>query len=211
MVEVNVVDNEGYFLHQKTIEESSLPSVKYVTEDIPCGMLKPLWDGVEWVEGSDDVELDNLETIREKARMRRDRQIKRDEAREAILEKMVTEYLLSEDLTEEEKSLFINTYEEWERGTSYTKGQIITWDNVAYVVDIDHVSQDNWRPDRPTNLFKVFYQKETSDGTEVIHEFDPWKVYDTGAKVMYEGEVFVAQHDTISHSPNDYPQGWKRG
>ena len=146
----------------------------------------------------------------ERKQKHREAQIK---AKEKVLEHLAQDYLLNEDLPEEEKALFVALYELWEPDVSYEVGTKLSHENGVYEVLQAHTSQSDWEPQDVPALFKSVYQTKTSDGEEVIPDFkQPTGAHDSyskGDKVLFEDKVYESTIDNNAYSPADYPQGWK--
>ena len=121
--------------------------------------------------------------------------------------------IVFENLTPEQKEEILDKYPVWEVDTDYNAGDIISYENVLYVIVQAHTSQTNWLPSEVASLYKLHLSDELEDGTEVISE---WKqptgahdAYHTGDKVEFEGKIYESTIDNNTWSPSDYPQGWK--
>lgn len=155
-------------------------------------------------------EIKNAEEREERRRKHREAQAR---AKDKVLEKLAQDYLLSEDLPEEEKALFVALYELWEPEVSYDVGVKLSHENGVFEVLQAHTSQSDWEPQNVPALFKKVYQTTTSDGEEVIPDFKQptggHDAYSKGDKVHFEGKVFESTIDNNVWSPSGYPQGWK--
>ena len=142
-----------------------------------------------------------------------DHQEKKQIAEKLLMDRMVTDYILSAELSDEEKDMFINLFDLWEPNTAYSIGDKLVYEGLAYEVIQAHTSQSDWLPNELPALYKLFYQTSTDDGTIVIPE---WKqptgehdAYHTGDKVEFEGKIYESTIDNNTWNPSDYPQGWK--
>lgn len=139
--------------------------------------------------------------------------VKRKEAIDRFIQQEIEKYVESEDIPKEEKEQFLDAFEPFAVGKDYVAGDKIRFKGTVYEVIQSHTSQLDWLPDSVPALYKVYLQKETDDGTEVIHD---WKqpvgahdAYETGDKVKYEDSYYESLIDGNSWSPASYPQGWK--
>ena len=137
-------------------------------------------------------------------------QEKKQFAEKLIMDRMVTDYILSEDLSPEEKDMFINLFDLWEPNTAYSRGDKVVYEGLAYEVIQAHTSQSDWLPNELPALYKLFYQTSTDDGTIVIPE---WKQplgghdsYNTGDLVFHKGKAWESSVDGNVWEPSVY--GW---
>lgn len=59
MIQVWIIDNEGYLVESKFINESEKDD-KCVLIGFETGFYKPKWDGSSWVEGATEEEIEKL-------------------------------------------------------------------------------------------------------------------------------------------------------
>ena len=137
-------------------------------------------------------------------------QEKKQIAEKLVMDRMVTDYILSTDLSDEEKDMFINLFDLWEPNTTYSRGDKLVYEGLAYEVIQAHISQSDWLPNELPALYKLFYQTSTDDGTVVIPE---WKQplgahdsYNTGDLVFHKEETWESQVDGNIWEPSVY--GW---
>lgn len=135
---------------------------------------------------------------------------KKQVAEKLIMDRMVTDYILNDDLSDEEKDMFINLFDLWEPNTAYSRGSKIVYEGLAYEVIQAHTSQSDWLPNELPALYKLFYQTSTDDGTIVIPE---WKQplgghdsYNTGDLVFHKGKAWESEVDGNVWEPSVY--GW---
>lgn len=140
-------------------------------------------------------------------------QEKKQIAEKLIMDRMVTDYILNDDLSDAEKDMFICLFDLWEPNTAYSGGDKLVYEGLAYEVIQAHTSQSDWLPNELPALYKLFYQTSTDDGTIVIPEWvqptGGHDAYSMGDKVIHEGKVYESIIDGNTWSPIDYPQGWK--
>ena len=137
-------------------------------------------------------------------------QEKKQVAEKLIMDRMVSDYILSTDLSDAEKDIFINLFDLWNPGVSYSVGDKLVYEGLAYEVIQAHTSQSDWLPNELPALYKLFYQTSTDDGTIVIPE---WKQplgghdsYNTGDLVFHKEKVWESQADGNIWEPSVY--GW---
>ena len=137
-------------------------------------------------------------------------QEKRQIAEKLIMDRMVSDYILSTELSDDEKDIFINLFDLWEPNTAYSRGSKLVYEGIAYEVIQAHTSQSDWLPSDLPALYRLFYQTSTDDGTVVIPE---WKQplgshdsYNTGDLVSYGGDVWESDIDGNIWKPGEY--GW---
>lgn len=137
---------------------------------------------------------------------------KKQVAEKAIIHKMAQDYILSEDLSTEEKDLFTALFELWTPGIEYAAGEKVVFEGSVYEVIQGHTALENWQPPAVPALFKVFYQTETSDGEEVIPDWvQPQGAHDSygiGAKVAYDGFIWESIVSGNVWEPGAY--GWEK-
>lgn len=136
---------------------------------------------------------------------------KQEKAKTILFEKIASDYILNENLSDEEKELFLNIFDSWKEGIHYKVGDKFLYNDVAYEVIQEHTSQADWLPSKLPALYKVFYQKETSGGDEVIHDFKPpssTEFYKLGDKVRFEGDIYESLLAVNTYSPKEHPAGW---
>ena len=121
------------------------------------------------------------------------------------------EYILNDNISDEEKSRWSNVFEPFRVGENYPVGKKIRFKGVVYEVIMAHTSQADWTPEHLPALFKVFLQPETDDGTDVIHEWvqplGSHDAYSSGSQVSFHGKIYESTVDNNVWSPVDY--GWK--
>ena len=137
-------------------------------------------------------------------------QEKKQIAEKLIMDRMVTDYILNDDLSDEEKDMFVNLFDLWEPNTAYSRGDKLVYEGSVYEVIQAHTSQSDWLPNELPALYKLFYQTSTDDGTIVIPE---WKqplgghdAYNTGDLVSFNGYVWESDIDGNVWQPGEY--GW---
>ena len=137
---------------------------------------------------------------------------KKQAVEKAIMFKIAQDYILSEDLSAEEKDLFTSLFDLWTPGVAYEIGEKVAHNGSVYEVIQAHTAQSDWQPDAVPALYKVFYQVEESSGGEVIPNWvqptGAHDSYDIGDKVAHNDEVWVSTADGNTWEPGVY--GWDR-
>lgn len=135
---------------------------------------------------------------------------KKQIAEKLIMDRMVSDYILSTDLADEEKDIFINLFDLWEPNKAYSNGDKLVYEGVAYEVIQAHTSQSDWLPSDLPALYSLFYQTSTDDGTVVIPE---WKqplgahdAYNALDLVSYNGYIWESDVNGNVWKPGEY--GW---
>ena len=117
------------------------------------------------------------------------------------------------DLSEEEYEDLIGLYPPYAPAKAYQPGDIISYGNILYKVVQSHTSQSDWLPTETPALYTPFKTPITEDGAEVIMDWvqptGGHDTYNTGDKVIFEGEVYESTIDANTWSPSEYPQGWE--
>lgn len=135
---------------------------------------------------------------------------KKQIAEKLIMDRMVSDYILSTELTDEEKDIFVNLFDLWEPNTAYSRGDKLVYEGLAYEIIQAHTSQSDWLPNELPALYKLLYQTSTDDGTIVIPEWkQPLGGHDTcntGDLVFHEGKTWESTMDGNVWEPGVY--GW---
>ena len=112
----------------------------------------------------------------------------------------------SGSISEENIIKFPEVFEEWTTGTHYTVGSIRKYgeDELLYMCDIEHDSQDEWTPDIVSMWHQIGNPKE---------EYPAWiqpvgaeGAYALGDKVSYNGKKWESTADGNVWEPGMY--GW---
>ena len=146
--------------------------------------------------------------------LQREKQIEHEEkkllAEKLIMDRMVTDYILSTELSDDEKGMFINLFDLWEPNVTYSIGDKLVYEGSAYEVIQAHTSQSDWLPNELPALYKLFYQTSTDNGTIVIPE---WKQplgghdsYNTGDLVSHKEKTWESSVDGNVWEPSVH--GW---
>lgn len=60
MKQVLKIDSEGYFLEDVILEDSDVTPINCIETLCQGGFFKPQWNGVEWIEGLTQEEIDAI-------------------------------------------------------------------------------------------------------------------------------------------------------
>lgn len=141
----------------------------------------------------------------------------RVKAQEEASENLIKTFILSKDLSEEQKDNILDQYPEWKSDINYSVGDKVKRNGVVYEVIQAHRSQDDWKPESTSALYKQYFnlaiKNEDGTETEVIADFkQPTGAHDTckkGDKVKFNGKIYRSKIDNNAYSPTDYAQGWE--
>lgn len=124
----------------------------------------------------------------------------------------LSKVVFAKDLTDEEKEELINQYPNYEVDASYRAGDVISYNGELYEVVQEHTSQADWQPDSTLSLYTPYLKGEVAD-KEVVHEWQQplgaHDAYQTGDKVLFNGEVYESKRDANTWSPTGYPDAWR--
>ena len=127
-----------------------------------------------------------------------------------FLIKQAEDYILSEDVSDEEKEKWSLVFEPFRVGVHYSVGKKVRFEGLVYEVIQEHTSQADWTPDRVPALFRVYLQGQTDEGHPVVHEWvQPLGAHDsyqTGDLVSFNGIIYESTVDGNVWSPDTY--GW---
>ena len=114
-----------------------------------------------------------------------------------------------DDLSPEELDTMIEIYPKWEDliGQRVEKDDYIRYQGKLYKVIQEHTSQEDWIPSE----LPALYLSMMPEGVipEWVQPTGAHDAYNTGDKVIYEGEVYESLINGNTWSPVDYPQGWE--
>ena len=112
-----------------------------------------------------------------------------------------------DDLSDEELLGMIDLYENYEVGKFYKIDDIFKYESKLYKVIQEHTSQKDWIPSELPALYLSMMPENVIP--EWIAPTGSHDAYNTGDKVIFEGEVYESIIDGNTWSPIDYPQGWE--
>ena len=141
----------------------------------------------------------------------------RVKAQEEASDNLIKTFILSKELSEEQKENIISQYQEWEADKNYSVGDKVKRNGTVYEVIQAHRSQADWQPESTNALYKQYFNLaiKNEDGTEaeVVADFKQptgaHDIYKKGDKVRFNGKVYVSKIDNNAYSPADYAQGWE--
>ena len=139
---------------------------------------------------------------------------KKEQAQKLIMDKITSEYILNDDLSDEERDLFTNMFDLWEPEVNYSVGDKVLYNELVFEVIQAHTSQSDWLPSDLPALYKIFYQTSTDDGAIVVPDWvqptGSHDAYSIGDTVRFEGVIFESTMDNNTWSPSEYAEAWKR-
>ena len=112
-----------------------------------------------------------------------------------------------DDLTEEELFDMIDLYENYYTYHNYEVGEIFQYEGKLYKVIQEHTSQEDWIPSELPALYLSMMPENVIP--EWVQPTGGHDAYNTGDKVIFEGDVYECIIDGNTWSPTDYPQGWE--
>ena len=205
------------------LEEYMIPKMNGRTPmermiDIPFtdGMYKPRWNGTEWVDEITDEELDEMreEADAQPRMMSFQAMSMKLEHTEKVVNELIKQFVLADNLTDEQKEIITSQYRKIGVGDTVYPDEIVNINGeiFKYVQPNEvEIVTESWLTD--ASLFTPFLQAETDDGTPIVEEFKQptgaHDAYQTGDKVLFNGDVYESLIDNNTWSPSDYPQGWE--
>ena len=147
----------------------------------------------------------NKQIIKERNRSRRilSQQNKNSEMSKIVFVNMAESGSVSEDKI----SRFPEVFEEWCAGIHYTVGQIRRYgeeEELLYMCDIEHDSQEGWTPDKVSLWHQVGNPKE--EYSKWIQPAGAEGAYSLGDKVCHNDKKWVSNVDNNVWEPGVY--GW---
>lgn len=85
------------------------------------------------------------------------------------------------------------------KSISYAVGDRVRYNSHLYKVIKTHTSQTDWNPEAAPTLFSAISITEWQSGVS----------YSKGAKMTYQGKIYISLIDNNVWSPADYPAGWQ--
>lgn len=165
-------------------------------------------------EKKKEEEIKKAEKRKEKDKEKMIKAEKRQNATKLILGKIGESFLKNDEVSEEEKQIFKDLYDDWIAGENYKVGDKMTYADSVFEVIQPHTSQSDWKPNEVPSLYKPIYQKETSSGEEVVPDFvqptGTHDAYQKGDKVVYNDDVYESLIDNNVWAPDDYAAAWQK-
>ena len=112
-----------------------------------------------------------------------------------------------DELDENELLEMIDLYESYEIGKSYQADDIFKYEGKLYKVIQEHISLENWVPSELPALYLNMMPENVIP--EWVQPTGSHDAYNTGDKVIFEGDVYESIIDGNTWSPADYPSSWK--
>lgn len=128
-----------------------------------------------------------------------------DKARLKAQQLAIKPIIAEETLTIDEILEVAPLFPAYEIGKIYKVGDIFTYNRSLFEVVQEHTSQEGWRPDIETSLYKNHTPKgEIEEWRQPLGAHD---AYMTGDRVLFNGEVYISKIDNNVWSPDTY--GWE--
>lgn len=126
-------------------------------------------------------------------------------------------FVLSKDLSKEQKENILNQYKPYQIGKNYEENEKFTYKDKVYEVIQAHTSQTTWLPEATPALYREYLNVEiqNQDGskTEVVKEFKQptgaHDAYNKGDKVLFKGKIYKSKIDANTFSPEQFADGWE--
>ena len=218
------IDENGYYIEPVIVNPEIVNGepVYNVPDDLieqsyQGGMYKPRWNGTEWV---DEITQEELDARQEEADaqprvMTFEAMSMKLEHTEKVVNELIKQFILADNLTDEQKEVITSQYRKIGVVDTVYPNEIVNINGelFKYVQPNEvEIVTESWLTD--ASLFTPFLQAETDDGIPVVEEFKQptgeHDAYQTGDKVLFDGDVYESIIDNNIWSPVDYPQGWKK-
>lgn len=126
-------------------------------------------------------------------------------------------FVLSKDLSKEQKENILNQYKPYQIGKNYEENEKFTYKDKVYEVIQAHTSQTTWLPEATPALYmeylNVEIQNQDGSKTEVVKEFKQptgaHDAYNKGDKVLFKGKIYKSKIDANTFSPEQFADGWE--
>lgn len=218
------IDENGYYIEPVIVKPEivngetvyNVPD-NLIEQSYQDGMYKPRWTGTEWV---DEITQEELDARQEEADaqprvMTFEAMSMKLEHTEKVVNELIKQFILADNLTDEQKEVITSQYRKIGVGDTVYPDEIVNINGelFKYVQPNEvEIVTESWLTD--ASLFTPFLQAETDDGIPVVEEFKQptgeHDAYQTGDKVLFDGDVYESIIDNNIWSPVDYPQGWKK-
>lgn len=126
-------------------------------------------------------------------------------------------FVLSENLSDEQKAILLQQFKPWTIGEKYEADEIINFEGNLYRVIKGIEAQGHYLPDSTPSEYTPVKNTTTVIDGETVEVINDWvqptgahDAYEKGDKVRFNGKVYESTLDQPNTwSPTDYPQGWK--
>ena len=192
------------------------PKDRMIETPFTDGMYKPRWNGTEWIDEITQEELDarQEEADAQQRVMTFEAMSMKLEHTEKVVNEFIKQFILADNLTDEQKGVITSQYRKIGVGDTVYPNEIVNINGelFKYVQPNEvEIVTESWLTD--ASLFTPFLQAETDDGIPVVEEFKQptgeHDAYQTGDKVLFDGDVYESIIDNNIWSPADYPQAWE--
>ena len=193
------------------------PKARMIETPFTDGMYKPRWTGSEWVDEITEEELQAIQDeALEQAKLQPpsvDEMGIKMKAMENVMNDLVKKFIIADNLTEEQKNEIISQYRAIALGDTVYPDEVVNINGELFKMVQSlavTIHDESWLQEG--SIFSPFLQTEIDD-TPVIEEFrqptGAHDAYQTGDKVLFNGEVYESTMDNNIWSPADYPQAWE--
>jgi hypothetical protein len=113
----------------------------------------------------------------------------------------------ADSITADEINALVDIYPSWAVGTAYSIGALVAYQDGLYQCLQAHTSQADWAPD----IVPALWLSKTPVGVipDWVQPTGAQDAYQTGDRVLYNGQVYESLIDANVWSPTDYPAGWQ--
>jgi len=117
----------------------------------------------------------------------------------------VAKLIRADELSEEELGAMIDIYPEFSAGEPVKVGDLLKYGGNLYEVIQEHTTQSEWTPPETPALFlRVQPEGVIPEWVQPTGSHD---AYDEGAKVTFNGDIYISTVDDNVWSPDEY--GWE--
>lgn len=115
--------------------------------------------------------------------------------------------ITSDTISADEVAELVALYPDWAIGVAYYIGDLVAYQDGLYQCIQAHTSQADWAPD----IVPALFTRKSPAGMipDWVQPTGAHDAYNTGDRVMFEGQVWESLIDANTWSPTAYPAGWK--
>lgn len=105
------------------------------------------------------------------------------------------------------RSEAVEIHDHWWSGIEYKVGDVRQFDGKLYRCNLDHTSQETWKPDVSPSLWtQIMYR----DGIRIIPDVIPsTQPFARGEIGWWGDDLYRSLIDANVHTPEQYPAGWR--
>lgn len=114
----------------------------------------------------------------------------------------------AQTISDENVESCVALFPHWEADGDYSVGYRVQHNGIVYKCLQAHAAQESWSPESAPSL----WAKVLAGIEDAIAEWerpDSTNTYMKGDKVSFNGKIYESTIDYNSHSPTEYPAGWK--